>query len=195
MSRTVKVDAVFASLKNCLVNLPPSLVALISGTNTPVQNVVVELQFKSQTNASGSVSSVPVARTAFAGWTGMPSRSRPTSVLNQERSRGGRDTDTQTVEIDIIFAKALGIVEGQQLGLMVHLDPPLAHTVNIEPLTPADWEIIELHATFLEINFLSQIRALPNPTFTEKGRAEEKILIRLRYTFHLHQLLILSLHL
>ena len=45
----------------------------------------------------------------------------------------------------------------------LHLDPPQAHTVNIEPLTPTDWEIIELHANFLEMNFLSQVRALPNP--------------------------------
>jgi peroxin-1 len=22
----------------------------------------------------------------------------------------------------------------------LHVDPPLAHTVNIEPLTPTDWE-------------------------------------------------------
>ena len=27
-----------------------------------------------------------------------------------------------------------------QVGLSVHLDPPIAHTVHIEPLTPADWE-------------------------------------------------------
>lgn len=47
--------------------------------------------------------------------------------------------------------------------MSLHLDPPQAHTVNIEPLTATDWEIIELHAHFLEMNFLSQIRALPNP--------------------------------
>ncbi|CAN8099385.1 unnamed protein product [Discula destructiva] len=49
--------------------------------------------------------------------------------------------------------------------ITIHTDPPLAHTVNIEPLTPDDWEIIELHATFLELNLLSQIRALPNPAY------------------------------
>lgn len=49
--------------------------------------------------------------------------------------------------------------------MSIHLDPPQAHTVNIEPLTPTDWDIIELHARFLEMNFLSQVRALPNPAF------------------------------
>jgi len=27
-----------------------------------------------------------------------------------------------------------------QVELLLHLDPLLAHTVHIEPLTPADWE-------------------------------------------------------
>jgi len=70
-----------------------------------------------------------------------------------------------------------------QINVLLHVDPPLAHTVNIEPLTPADWEstssvrfrksalltslsVIELHATFLEVNLVAQIRALPNPSFT-----------------------------
>lgn len=55
--------------------------------------------------------------------------------------------------------------DGQKVTASLHFDPPLAHTVNIEPLTAADWEIIELHATFLELNLLSQIRALPNPAY------------------------------
>ena len=36
--------------------------------------------------------------------------------------------------------------------------------MHISPLTASDWEIIELHASFLETNFLSQIRCLPNPS-------------------------------
>lgn len=27
-----------------------------------------------------------------------------------------------------------------QVGISLHMDPPIAHTVHIEPLTPADWE-------------------------------------------------------
>ena len=71
-----------------------------------------------------------------------------------------------TVEIDATFAKLVGLSEGQKVGILLHLDPPVAHTVNIEPLTPGDWEIIELHATFLELNLLSQVRALPNPAYS-----------------------------
>ena len=65
----------------------------------------------------------------------------------------------------------------------------MAHTVHIEPLTPADWEskcvprksmgrqanssaVIELHASFLESNLLFQVRALPNPSFAAPPSAQ-----------------------
>lgn len=173
MAPAARAEVAFISLKNCLVNLPPNLIALLSNTNTPIQNVIIELQYRTQTLSKGSVSSGGNAsfhRSVYVGWTGMPSRTRPASVVNIDRSRpGSRDLEVQMVEIDGTFAKLLGLSEGQKVGLLVHLDPPLAHTVNIEPLTPADWEAIELHATFLELNMLSQIRALPNPSFTTKS--------------------------
>ena len=172
MAPAARAEVAFVSLKNCLVNLPPNLIALLSNTNTPIQNVIIELQYRSQTLSKGAVSSGGGAgfqRSAYVGWTGMPSRTRPASVVNADRSRpGSRDLDVQLVEIDSTFGKLLGLSEGHKVGLLVHLNPPMAHTVNIEPITPADWESIELHATFLELNMLSQIRALPNPTFTSK---------------------------
>lgn len=36
------------------------------------------------------------------------------------------------------------MVTCEQVGILVHLDPPVAHTVNIEPLTPGDWESMNL---------------------------------------------------
>ncbi|MCJ1419023.1 Peroxisome biosynthesis protein pex1 [Xylographa parallela] len=81
------------------------------------------------------------------------------------RNISTREQDIGIVEVDATFGRMLGFVEGQKVGILIHLDPPLAHTVNIEPLTPADWEIIELHAAFLEVNLVAQIRALPNPSF------------------------------
>ncbi|KIX97862.1 uncharacterized protein Z520_06640 [Fonsecaea multimorphosa CBS 102226] len=172
MPPPVRAEVALVSLQNCLVNLPPGLIALISNTNIPAQNVVVELQYRSQTLSSGAVSSgnsTGFQRSAYVGWTGMPSRTRPASLLNNDRARpGSREQDVQTVEIDATFAKLLGLSEGQKIGILVHLDPPVAHSINIEPLTPADWEVIELHATFLELNLLSQIRALPNPAYSSK---------------------------
>jgi peroxin-1 len=32
------------------------------------------------------------------------------------------------------------LTRGPQVNISLHIDPPLAHTVNIEPLTATDWE-------------------------------------------------------
>lgn len=99
----------------------------------------------------------------------MPSKRKTAAPVSRDGisgSRGSRDQDIQLVEIDATLAKALDLSEAQRVMATVHLDPPVAHTINIEPLTPEDWEMIELHATFLELNLQSQIRALPNPAYT-----------------------------
>lgn len=100
----------------------------------------------------------------------MPSKRRAAQLVGRDglaSTRGSsREQEVQLVEIDATFASTLGLADGQKVLATVHVDPPVAHTINIEPLTPEDWEIIELHATFLEINLQSQIRALPNPTHT-----------------------------
>lgn len=102
----------------------------------------------------------------------MPSKRKLASIVGRDgisgsRSGSGlREQEVPLVEIDPTLASTLGLEEGQKVMATIHADPPLAHTVNIEPLTPEDWEIIELHATFLELNLLSQIRGLPNPAYT-----------------------------
>jgi peroxin-1 len=104
------------------------------------------------------------------GWTGFSSKRKIAPVVGRDGISGIRgNTDRQQevplVEMDATFARALGISDGQKVTASIHVDPPIAHTINIEPLTPEDWEIIELHATFLEINLVNQIRALPNPNY------------------------------
>ncbi|KAF3762565.1 nucleotide binding protein [Cryphonectria parasitica EP155] len=157
-------------LKNCLVNLPSSLVSLLVNVNTPVQNVIVELNYRD--TAADKAAGAPPQRSVYLGWTGMPSKRKLASIVGRDglgsSSRGGtglREQEVALVEIDPTLASTLGLEEGQKVMATIHTDPPLAHTVNIEPLTPEDWEIIELHATFLELNLLSQMRALPNPAY------------------------------
>ncbi|PHH78292.1 hypothetical protein CDD80_7100 [Ophiocordyceps camponoti-rufipedis] len=157
---SASAELALVHLKNCLVNLPPSLVSLLVNVDTPVQNVVVELSFKSPPTS------------VFLGWTGMPSKRRPAPVSRQGimGSRGSiRDQEVQPVEMDAILASALGLSDGQKVTATLHVDPPVAHTVNIEPITPEDWEMIELHASFLELNLQSQVRALPNPAYAPDG--------------------------
>ncbi|RDH34410.1 P-loop containing nucleoside triphosphate hydrolase protein [Aspergillus welwitschiae] len=163
-STTAEVSLV--PLKNCLVNLPPSLVALLVNANTAAQNVIVELQYRQTT---GKANGNPAQRSCYLGWTGMPSKRKLAPVVGRDgisSASAAREQDISTVELDTTFGRLLGLADGQRVGIYIHLDPPVAHTINIEPLTPEDWEIIELHATFLELNLLSQIRALPNPTYT-----------------------------
>ncbi|KAJ5711419.1 hypothetical protein N7488_005575 [Penicillium malachiteum] len=120
-------------LKNCLVNLPPSLVSLLVNADTTAQNVIIELQYKSPT---GKANGAPPERSCFLGWTGMPSKRRLAPVVSRDGIGAGysREQEIATVELDTTFGRLL---------------------------------VIELHATFLELNLLSQIRALPNPSYAD----------------------------
>ncbi|PBP26421.1 ATPase [Diplocarpon rosae] len=169
-SQATSAEISLTHLKNCLVNLPSSLSSLLVNINTPAQNVIIEINHRvppasSQTNAA------PVTRSIFVGWTGMQSKRKLAPIVNRDGISGtrgnpsGREQDVPLIEIDATFAGSLGISDGQKVTASIHVDPPLAHTINIEPLAPEDWEIIELHANFLELNLVSQIRALPNPNY------------------------------
>ncbi|KAK5164133.1 Peroxisome biosynthesis protein pex1 [Saxophila tyrrhenica] len=170
------------TLKNCLLNLPSSLVAVLLNSNTLAQNVIVELSYRvpgqgqqqGQQQQQRKDASGGTQKSVFLGWTGMQSKSRQTPFVGKEglvgrerEGQGGRggagEREVPVVEVDGTFARLVGLGEGMKVGVTLHFDPPQAHTVNIEPMTATDWEIIELHARFLEMNFLSQVRALPNP--------------------------------
>ncbi|KAK6954112.1 hypothetical protein Daesc_004074 [Daldinia eschscholtzii] len=172
-AQSVAAEISLVHLKNCLVNLPTSLVNLLVTVNTPAQNVIIELNYRVPLPANGSPQangSSSSQRSLYVGWTGMPSKRKLAPIVDRDgisSTRGsGRDQEVASVEIDATFARTLGLSDGQKVMAIIHVDPPLAHTVNIEPVTSEDWEIIELHATFLELNLLSQIRALPNPAYT-----------------------------
>ncbi|EME39300.1 hypothetical protein DOTSEDRAFT_159533 [Dothistroma septosporum NZE10] len=166
-STTVEV-VLLPALKSCLLNLPASLVSLLLNSNIVAQNVVVEVQWRQAAASSQEQQRGKAAATAqsvYLGWTGMQSQSKVAPLVGRDavRSGGRQEQDVPTVEIDATFARRLGLSEGMKAYVSLHVDPPQAHTVNIEPLTAIDWEIIELHSSFLEMNFLSQVRALPNP--------------------------------
>ncbi|KAK4192781.1 putative PEX1 peroxisomal biogenesis factor 1 [Podospora australis] len=160
-------------LQNCFVNLPSSLASLLANVNTPAQNVIVELTYRvpAPPGANGSATSANT-KSIYLGWTGMPSKRRVAPIVSRDGingGRGSRDQEISLVEIDSTLAATLGLRDGQKVTATIHFDPPMAHTVNIEPLTPEDWEMIELHGTFLEDNLLFQIRAVPNPAYAPGG--------------------------
>ncbi len=181
------------SLKNCLVNLPASLSSILANVNAVglfpsqelssnalqlAQNVIIELNYRvPSTPGANQANPTPTSKSIYVGWTGMQSKRKLAPIVGRDGISGtrgndsGRQQEVPLVEIDATFARTLGLSDGQKVTASIHMDPPLAHTINIEPLTPEDWEIIELHATFLEINLVSQIRALPNPKYAASGVA------------------------
>ncbi|KAK0655697.1 P-loop containing nucleoside triphosphate hydrolase protein [Cercophora newfieldiana] len=163
-------------LQNCLVNLPASLASLLATVNTPAQNVVVELSYRAPLppGSAGPGGATSTQKSVYVGWTGMSSKRRVAPIvgrdgINGSRGSSARDQEVPLVEMDATLAASLGLQDGQKVITMIHFDPPVTHTVNIEPLTPEDWEMIELHGTFLEDNLLFQIRAIPNPTYAPGG--------------------------
>ena len=93
------------SLKNCLLNLPSSLVNVLLNSNAVVQNVVVELSFK---QAAGSDGKPGKQQSVFLGWTGMRSQTRRAVGTRQEQEVAG-------VEVDGTFGRLLGLREGMKV--------------------------------------------------------------------------------
>jgi peroxin-1 len=95
----------------------------------------------------------------------MQSKRRLAPIVGREGISGirgsaaARDQEVPPVEIDASFGRTLGLQDAQKVrfalaprkpvtpansplkvGILIHVDPPLANTINIEPLTPSDWE-------------------------------------------------------
>ncbi|EJC98437.1 AAA-domain-containing protein [Fomitiporia mediterranea MF3/22] len=75
-------------------------------------------------------------------------------------SAGGSESEgLETIEIDPQFASGLGLSLGDIVEIGLLHDLPIAKSVTTEPYSADDWEIIELHAAYVEQNLLSQVRA------------------------------------
>lgn len=121
----------YAPLGLNLLNLPGSLVSLLYSTSFNVQDIVVEVK--------GSFGTV------YAGWSGMTSS---TTASNQ------------TVELDPAFANSAKIRQNSPVVLSIKPSPPIATQIHLEPISSADWELVELHAQHLEDRLLNQARAV-----------------------------------
>jgi hypothetical protein len=96
--------ALLPSLKNCLLNLPASLVNVLSNSNAVVQNVVVELSFR---QVAGSDGKPGKQQSVFLGWTGMRSQTRRAGPRQEQEVAG--------VEVDGTFGRLLGLREGMKV--------------------------------------------------------------------------------
>ncbi|KAI0280178.1 AAA-domain-containing protein [Russula aff. rugulosa BPL654] len=142
----------FVSLKSSLVNLPVSLFGPLLERNIRPQQVAILL-----TATAPSPELDGRNRSAYVGWTGMVSASS-LAHFNSTSS----DNSLETVEIDPQYAEGLGFKEGDVVEVGLLYDLPIAKSVATEPLTPDDWEILELHAEHVESTLLSQVRVAPS---------------------------------
>lgn len=78
----------------------------------------------------------------YVGWSGMNS------------------TAPKSVEIDPIFAQSLKLTEKQAVQLHVKLRNYKATLIFLEPENALDWELVELHAAYMESKFIEQTRCI-----------------------------------
>ena len=112
-------------LRNCLLNLPPSLVAVLLNSNTIAQNVIVELSYRQAATPSQDAKqkTTGVTKSVFLGWTGMQSQSKQAPLvgrdgsLAQARAGGRQEQEVATVEVDSTFGRLLGLNEGMKVRL------------------------------------------------------------------------------
>src|SRR5689334_11381064 len=112
------------SLKSCLVNLPASLVTVLSNANTIAQNVVVELIYRPNLPPSSEKDkSQSSSRSVFVGWTGMQSKRKIAPVVTRDGIAGGRggtvgrEQDVAVVEVDATFARLIGLADTSKVGI------------------------------------------------------------------------------
>ncbi|CAG7848727.1 SubName: Full=Probable PEX1-peroxisomal assembly protein-peroxin {ECO:0000313/EMBL:CCA69948.1} [Serendipita indica DSM 11827] len=143
-----RVKLKYSPLHSSLVNLPLSVYGPLVSTGVRPQAVSVHLS--NLVKGSGH-------KSAYLGWTGLASA----SSTARWGSKGG-DESLDTVEVDPQLCASLGFNEGDVLELGLVHNLPVAKSVSTEPLTPDDWEILELHAQYVEDNLLSQVRVAAN---------------------------------
>ncbi|TYZ66272.1 hypothetical protein PybrP1_005424 [[Pythium] brassicae (nom. inval.)] len=92
---------------------------------------------------------------------------------------------SDVIEISAEFARCCGIHELLEkapqtlLGVHVVESLPVARQVNVEPCTPDDWELIQLHAGLLETELLRQM-CVVNDKLVNPIWVHQNVLIRVR---------------
>ncbi|KAG1469689.1 hypothetical protein G6F56_003111 [Rhizopus delemar] len=137
----------FTPIRSCLVHLPGKWVnALLDQKKLP-QNVILEIAI---------VDSKTSSKKFYCGWSGEASKAlQPNSVFTM-----GPNGKLDVLEIDPQLGTAMGLQEGQKVDVEFCRNVPDCNTVNVEPLTEDDWEILELHAGYVEDNLLGQVRVV-----------------------------------
>ncbi|KAI9273142.1 P-loop containing nucleoside triphosphate hydrolase protein [Helicostylum pulchrum] len=142
----------FTPIRSCLVNLPSKWVNALLDQNKLPQNVILEIA--STLTTSSPTTTHP--KKIYCGWSGEASKPLPPNSVFTHGANGKLDV----LEIDPQLGQAVGLQDGQKVNVEFCRNVPECATVSVEPLTEDDWEILELHAGYVEEHLLSQIRAV-----------------------------------
>lgn len=165
------VTIAFLPLRHCLINLPGAWANALLDQGKLSQNVVLELSWQ-----EGSTE-----KKSYVGWSGGASNSGGAGSGNNAGAvvprPGGATGDM--IEMDPQFGQAMGLRAGQKVNIEFVKSVQDGISVNVAPYSEDDWEILELHAGYVEDQMLNQIRILyPHQVITMwvNGRT----LVRLR---------------
>ncbi|CAH1265421.1 PEX1 [Branchiostoma lanceolatum] len=86
----------------------------------------------------------------FATWSGEAVRDRTRISLAQE----------DVVEISGMYGQKLGLKHGQEVLVKLISGVPSCTRLHVEPVSVDDWEILELHASYIESHLLDQVRVV-----------------------------------
>ncbi|CAG8643526.1 36497_t:CDS:10, partial [Racocetra persica] len=139
MAQQLHAIVSFVPLSTCFVNLPFKWSQFLSEQNQLPQNVILELSWHDAKIAQGK---------AYVGWSGFSSKA----------------DHSDAIEIDPQFGEAIGLHHGQKIYFKRFEDiVPEANSVEVEPISSDDWEIIERNSRYLEDSFIKQQRVVyPN---------------------------------
>ncbi|KAF9988264.1 Peroxisome biosynthesis protein pex1 [Mortierella antarctica] len=160
------VTVAFLPLRHCLISLPAAWANALLDQGKLSQNVVLELSWQ-----DGAAN-----KRSYVGWSGSASSGADGAGSGVPRP-GAPSGDT--IEMDPQFGQAIGLRAGQKVNIDFVKSVQDGISVNVAPYSEDDWEILELHAGYVEDQMLNQIRILyPNQVVTMwvNGRT----LVRLR---------------
>ncbi|KAI8503623.1 Peroxisome biosynthesis protein pex1 [Branchiostoma belcheri] len=86
----------------------------------------------------------------FVTWSGETVRDRTRTSLTQE----------DVVELSGMYGQKLGLKHGQEVLVRLISSVPTCTRLHVEPVTVDDWEILELHASYIESHLLDQVQVV-----------------------------------
>ena len=131
--------------RKCFAALPPHVSDAQLDSLSASAGVALEVTWlsgESQAADSAQQQQQPRSRSVLVTWAGASS------------------AKNDTLELSHSLCDAIGLRDGVELTVTLRRNVPTVSRMFVEPLSPDDWEVIQLHAGLLEDQVLNQVRAV-----------------------------------